>query len=105
MTSSNRLRRKRMTSSTVERLLVRTWNLFHGNTVPPGRRAYLEEMVRLASADRPDVLCLQELPAWALPRLEKWSGMSAFAEIAARPRLGPLPSTAEVGRRLTAVHP
>ena len=31
--------------STVERLLVRTWNLFHGNTKPPGRKGFLDEMV------------------------------------------------------------
>ena len=90
--------------STVERLLVRTWNLFHGNAQPPGRKAFLEEMVRLASADRPDVLCLQELPLWALARLEAWSGMTAVADVAQRPRLGPLPSTPEVGRILTAIH-
>ena len=47
-------------------MLVRSWNLFHGNTLPPGRRSRLEEMVRLATADRPDVLCLQEVPLWAL---------------------------------------
>jgi endonuclease/exonuclease/phosphatase family metal-dependent hydrolase len=90
--------------STVERLLVRTWNLFHGNTVPPGRKAFLEEMVRLASADRPDVLCLQELPVWALGELDGWSGMTAVADVGQRPALGPLPSTAEVGRRVTEVH-
>jgi len=90
--------------STVERLLVRTWNLFHGNVQPPGRKAFLEELVRLASADRPDVLCLQELPVWALGRLEAWSGMTAVADVARRPSLGPLPSTPEVGRILTEIH-
>jgi len=85
-------------------VLVRTWNLFHGNTVPPGRKAFLEEMVRLASADRPDVLCLQELPLWALPELGRWSGMTAVTDVAQRPTLGPLPSTAGVGRVLTEIH-
>jgi endonuclease/exonuclease/phosphatase family metal-dependent hydrolase len=33
-------------------------------------------MVRLASADRPDVLCFQEVPPWALRRLGGWSGMT-----------------------------
>ena len=33
-------------------------------------------MVRLATADRPDVLCLQEVPPWALRRLGAWSGMT-----------------------------
>jgi endonuclease/exonuclease/phosphatase family metal-dependent hydrolase len=81
-------------------LLVRTWNLFHGNTVPPGRRAYLERMVRLASADGPAVLCLQEVPVWALGKLQRWSGMTAFGAIAARPRL----VSAELGRLITDLH-
>ena len=86
--------------STVERLLVRTWNLFHGNTKPPGRKAFLEEMVRLASADAPDVLCLQELPVWALRHLTAWSGMTAVADVAHRP----LPGTVEVARVVTGLN-
>jgi endonuclease/exonuclease/phosphatase family metal-dependent hydrolase len=78
-------------------LLVRTWNVFHGNAIPPERGAYLEQMVRLASADRPDLLCLQEVPVWALGRLPAWSGMAAFGAVAARPRL----VSAEVGRAVT----
>jgi endonuclease/exonuclease/phosphatase family metal-dependent hydrolase len=90
--------------STVERLLVRTWNLFHGNTKPPGRKAFLEEMVRRATADSPAVVCLQEVPVWALRRLATWSGMTAVGEVARRPALGPLPSTAEIGRVLTELN-
>lgn len=60
--------------------------------------------MRLASADRPDVLCLQEIPAWALRRLGEWSGMTAFGVLAQPPRIGPFPSTIELGRRLTALH-
>ena len=60
-------------------------------------------MVRLATADRPDVLCLQEIPVWALDRLGEWSGMSAVGAVAASPTIGPLPSTAEVGRVLTSL--
>jgi endonuclease/exonuclease/phosphatase family metal-dependent hydrolase len=82
-------------------VLVRTWNVFHGNTKPPQRRAFLDEMVRLAVADEPDVVCLQEIPAWALPLLDDWSGYVAAADLAAPPMLGPVPSTAEVGRVLT----
>ncbi|MFN2629406.1 MAG: endonuclease/exonuclease/phosphatase family protein [Gaiellaceae bacterium] len=82
-------------------LLVRTWNLYHGNAKPPERGAFLEQMVRLATADRPALLCLQELPVWALSRLEEWSGMHAICDVAARPRFGPLPSTAALGRALT----
>jgi endonuclease/exonuclease/phosphatase family metal-dependent hydrolase len=82
-------------------LLVRTWNVFHGNAVPPERHAFLEQMVRLATADDPDVVCLQEVPVWALPRLEEWSGMAAAAAVARSPRLGPLPWPAEAGRVVT----
>jgi endonuclease/exonuclease/phosphatase family metal-dependent hydrolase len=89
----------------VASLLVRSWNLFHGNVLPTGRRAYLEEMVRLVCADHPDVVCLQEVPPWALPSLSQWSGMQAFGDVARRPSIGPLPSTAEIGRALTALHP
>ena len=42
-----------------------------------GRRptSYLRRMIELASHDRPDVLCLQEVPLWALEHLGDWSGM------------------------------
>jgi Endonuclease/Exonuclease/phosphatase family len=62
-------------------------------------------MIALATADEPDVLCLQEVPPWALERLGEWSGMTVYGEVAARPSVGPLPSTAELGRRLTQVDP
>ncbi len=68
-------------------MLVRTWNLFHGNASPPGRRAFLRRMIELATRDRPDVVCLQELPVWALRHLERWSGMHATGAVARRPRL------------------
>ena len=86
-------------------MVVRTWNLFHGNTNPPGRKRYVEEMVRLITDGKPDAVCLQEVPPWALARLGEWSGMHVFGEVAARPMLGPVPLTAGVGRRLTDVNP
>jgi endonuclease/exonuclease/phosphatase family metal-dependent hydrolase len=85
-------------------VLVRTWNLFHGNTKPPQRRAFVEEMVRLAVADGPDVAALQELPAWSLGCVEAWSGYGAVPALAARPTIGPLPSAAEIGRALTSLN-
>jgi endonuclease/exonuclease/phosphatase family metal-dependent hydrolase len=81
-------------------LLVRTWNLFHGNAVPPERRAYLEEMVQLATGESPDVLCLQEVPVWGLAHLEAWSGMTSIGAVAARPLLG----SARVGKAITDLH-
>ncbi len=80
-------------------MLIRSWNVLHGNTSPPRRRSYLEEMVRLATADRPDVLLLQELPVWSLGRLGTWSGMQPLGDVVRRPRL-PF-----VARALTALHP
>jgi len=85
-------------------VLIRTWNLFHGNSLPPGRDGHLESMVRLASADRPDMLVLQEVPVWALAHLGAWSGMEVVGEVAQPPRFGPLPSSAELGRVLTRLH-
>jgi endonuclease/exonuclease/phosphatase family metal-dependent hydrolase len=80
-------------------LLVRTWNLFHGNALPPERRGYLREMVELISADEPGIVCLQEVPVWALRHLARWSGMRAFGAIAASPR-----GSAELGRWVTELN-
>lgn len=68
-------------------VVIRTWNLFHGNAHPPGRRAYLRQMIELVTRDRPDIVCLQELPVWAVSRLAAWSGMHAVAAVARRPLL------------------
>jgi endonuclease/exonuclease/phosphatase family metal-dependent hydrolase len=86
-------------------MLIRSWNLFHGNACPPQRRSYLQEMVGLATADGPDVLLFQEVPVWAFARLESWSGMRAVADVAQRPGLGPLPIPGGLGRMLTSLHP
>jgi endonuclease/exonuclease/phosphatase family metal-dependent hydrolase len=86
-------------------VLIRSWNLFHGNTCPPGPAVYLEEMLQVATEDRPDVVVLQEVPAWALGRIAAWSGMTAVGDLAQRPRLGPIPIPAEVGRALTDIDP
>ena len=64
-------------------MLVRSWNLFHGRT-SPGDRVLLRDMVELAAEDVPDVLCLQELPLWALAQLDDWSGMTAVPAVAKR---------------------
>ena len=68
-------------------MLVRTWNLFHGNASPPERRAFLRSMIELVTQDHPEVVCLQELPVWALRELERWSGMHATGAVARRPLL------------------
>lgn len=80
-------------------MLIRSWNVYHGRTHPAGRRGYLRTAVELASADAPDVVCLQELPLWSVRRLEAWSGMRAFP---ARTRRAPF--GARAGRAVTAAH-
>jgi endonuclease/exonuclease/phosphatase family metal-dependent hydrolase len=55
-------------------------------------------MLELVTRDDPDVVCLQEIPVWALGRLEDWSGMHATTAVARRPLL-------PVGaRQVTALH-
>ena len=71
-------------------LVIRTWNLYHGRTHPKTGRTYLERMVRLVSMDAPDVVSLQEVPLWALGRLERWSGMRALWAVAVPGFLGPI---------------
>lgn len=85
-------------------VLVRSWNLFHGRSDPPGRTNYIQDALRLASSDAPDVLCLQEVPPWALGRLGDWTGLLSFGDVARRPSLGYVPITRGLGRRLTALH-
>ena len=54
-------------------------------------------MVELVTADGPDVVCLQELPVWAVARLAGWSGMHHF-EAVTRPPLWPGPLSTWVTR-------
>ena len=75
---------------------MRSWNLFHGNTSPPGRRAYLREMLDLVTADNPSIVCLQEVPAWAVGNIGGWVGMNALCD---RTRRGK-----PLGRYVTSLH-
>jgi endonuclease/exonuclease/phosphatase family metal-dependent hydrolase len=81
------------------RLLVRTWNVYHGRTHPQSETLHLEQMVRLVTADAPDVVALQEVPMWAVDDLERWSGMSASWAMTMPAVLGPL------ARRVTETDP
>jgi endonuclease/exonuclease/phosphatase family metal-dependent hydrolase len=55
-------------------------------------------MLDLVTCDDPDIVCLQELPVWALRHLESWTGMHAATAVARRPLL-PVG-----GRTVTAIH-
>jgi endonuclease/exonuclease/phosphatase family metal-dependent hydrolase len=81
------------------RLLVRSWNIFHGRTVPETDATDAEAAVRLVSNGEPDVVCLQEVPVWALPELESWSSMAARGAATMRPLGG------RFARRLTELDP
>jgi endonuclease/exonuclease/phosphatase family metal-dependent hydrolase len=47
-------------------------------------------MIRLVTADEPDIVALQEVPLWALRLLERWSGMTARSVRTMPALLGPL---------------
>ena len=82
------------------RLLVRSWNLYHGRTDPVSRGLYLARMVRLVTADAPDIVALQEVPLWALGWLERWSGMAVSWAVTVPSLL-----VAPAARRLTELDP
>jgi len=85
--------------------LVRSWNLYHTRSDPPGDGDYLEHAVKLACADRPHILCLQEVPPWALARLHEWTEMLGFGDVTRRPSLGLVPIPRSTGRWLTSLNP
>jgi endonuclease/exonuclease/phosphatase family metal-dependent hydrolase len=78
-------------------ILLRSWNVFHGNAYPPRRRGFLHEMLELVSAEKPDIVCLQELPVWSLVQLQAWTGMASRPAIT-RPPLWPTPVWAWITR-------
>jgi endonuclease/exonuclease/phosphatase family metal-dependent hydrolase len=78
-------------------VLVLTWNLFHGRSVPETPRSLLHEFAaRLASWEW-DVALLQEVPPWWPPRLGAACGASAHAARTSRNWL--LPVTRRVAER------
>ena len=56
-------------------------------------------MTRLITLDAPDIVALQEVPLWALRRLERWSGMTVRTAKTMPALLGPL------ARAVTALDP
>jgi len=56
-------------------------------------------MVRLVTADAPDVVALQEVPLWAVRKLGEWSGMASAWAMTMPAPLGPL------ARRFTDLDP
>ena len=85
-------------------MLIRTWNLNRGHTQRAGAGNHVREMVALITAGSPDVVCLQDVPAWALDSIGAWAQMNAVAVRARGPHVGPLPVPAPLGRVLSAPH-
>jgi endonuclease/exonuclease/phosphatase family metal-dependent hydrolase len=70
-------------------MLVRAWNLHLGKDASNGRRNHTREMVELITADRPWIVCLQEVPTGVLGKVGDWAGMQAVGVVAQKGRLGP----------------
>src|SRR5688572_15258424 len=66
-------------------LVLRSWNVFHGNAYPPRREGFLRTMLELISSGQPDIVCLQELPVWSLEQLHGWTGMTPSPAVARAP--------------------
>ena len=79
-----------MTTRTPEyasRVLIRSWNLFHGRTVPSGRRRYFERMVKLICEDGPaSSRCRSSPPERSLDS-KRGRATPAYGDVASPARL------------------
>ena len=50
--------------------------MYHGRTHPVTRQTHLQRMIELVTADKPDLVALQEVPLWSLGKLDDWTGMA-----------------------------
>jgi endonuclease/exonuclease/phosphatase family metal-dependent hydrolase len=71
-------------------MLVLTWNLFHGRSVPDAPRDQLADFAARLAAWEWDVALLQEVPPWWPPTLGRASGASARTALTSRNWLLPL---------------
>ena len=65
-------------------MLVLTWNLFHGRSVPDAPREQLAEFAARLAGWEWDVALLQEVPPWWPPELGRASGASARTALTSR---------------------
>ena len=65
-------------------MLVLTWNLFHGRSVPDAPREQLAAFAALLAGWEWDVALLQEVPPWWPPALGRASGASARTALTSR---------------------
>jgi endonuclease/exonuclease/phosphatase family metal-dependent hydrolase len=86
-------------------VLLRTWNVNRGNALPPGRSDHLRAMIELITAGDPELVCLQELPAWGLEAIGAWApAWQVVPARSERAHAGPLALAAGGGRLLSAPH-
>jgi endonuclease/exonuclease/phosphatase family metal-dependent hydrolase len=65
-------------------MLVLTWNLFHGRSVPDAPREQLADFAARLAGWEWDVALLQEVPPWWPPALGRASGASARTALTSR---------------------
>jgi endonuclease/exonuclease/phosphatase family metal-dependent hydrolase len=78
-------------------MVVLTWNLFHGRSVPETPRSLLSEFAAQLAAWRWDVALLQEAPPWWPPALGRACAASARTALTSRNWL--LPATRRLAER------
>jgi endonuclease/exonuclease/phosphatase family metal-dependent hydrolase len=71
-------------------MLVLTWNLFHGRSVPDAPRSLLADFAAQLAAWEWDVALLQEVPPWWPPALGHACGASARTALTSRNWLRPV---------------
>ena len=65
-------------------MLVLTWNLFHGRSVPDAPREQVAEFAARLAGWEWDIALLQEVPPWWPPELGRASGASARTALTSR---------------------
>jgi endonuclease/exonuclease/phosphatase family metal-dependent hydrolase len=78
-------------------MLVLSWNLFHGRSVPDAPRSLMSDFAEQLAAWEWDVALLQEVPPWWPPELGAASRAGARTALTSRNWLGPVSRWA--GRR------
>lgn len=63
---------------------ILTWNLFHGRSVPPARRALQDEFAERLAGWEWDVALLQEVPPWWPERLARAAGAHQRSALTSR---------------------
>src|SRR6186713_1029267 len=71
-------------------MLVLTWNLFHGRSVPDAPREQLAEFAAALAWWEWDVALLQEVPPWWPPELAEAAGADHRAVLTSRHELLPV---------------